>query len=275
MAHGQVIDGQLTIPGAEGFKKPDEPQALAAVTPLAIIQQAVLEGKTDLSVLQGLWAMQKEYEEREARKAFHVAMRKFKENAPEILKNTHVKFTTQKGVTEYDHASLDEVCDKIIPALAEVGITHRWTTPAPVVAGYLRIGCVLTHEMGYSDAPAELEGEADQSGGKNALQARNSTVSYLQRYTLLTASGMAAKNQDDDGQAAGKPPATTKSKMNEKEYKERCEFFPKCSVLTELQDHWHASYGEAKKIGDRDAMEEFNRLKDERKKVLLKDAVKP
>lgn len=261
MAHGQVIDGQLVIPGAEGFKKLDEPQALATVTPLAIIQQAVLEGKTDLSVLQGLWVMQKEYEDREARKAFHAAMKKFKGKAPAILKNTHVKFTTQKGVTEYDHASLDEVCDKIIPALAEVGITHRWTTPAPIVAGYLRIGCVLTHELGYSDAPAELEGEADQSGGKNALQARNSTVSYLQRYTLLTASGMAAKNQDNDG--AGGAPGPKMDDVSEK-----VEFLANASHTSELKNLFEEYSKEAKEIGDKTALLRLIAAKDKRKAEL-------
>src|SRR5207245_959863 len=34
---------------------------------------------------------------------------------------------------------------------------------------------------------------------KNAVQAVGSTVSYLQRYTLLAGTGMAAADQDDDG----------------------------------------------------------------------------
>jgi hypothetical protein len=129
--------------------------------------------------------------------------------------------------------------------------------------------------MGHSEEGAVLEGAPDTSGSKNSIQAVGSTVSYLERYTLLAATGLAAKDQDDDGRG-GAPAGDAKPmpRMDETEYKERCAFFPKCSTVKELHDHWHASYGEAKKIGDRTAMEEFNRLKDERKKSLLKDAVR-
>jgi hypothetical protein len=37
------------------------------------------------------------------------------------------------------------------------------------------------------------------SGSKNAIQAIGSAVTYLQRYTLLSATGLAAKNGDNDG----------------------------------------------------------------------------
>jgi hypothetical protein len=45
----------------------------------------------------------------------------------------------------------------------------------------------------------------DQSGGKNAIQARGSTVTYLQRYTLLSAFGLVAADEDDDGRKGVKP----------------------------------------------------------------------
>lgn len=231
------------------------------VTPMAIIQQAVLEGKTELSVIQGLWEMQKDLEDREAKRAFHAAMKKFKEKAPAILKNAHVKYTTSKGTTEYDHATLDQVCDKIIPALAEVGITHRWTTPAPLAPQNIRIGCVLTHEFGYSDSPAELEGGADDSGGKNSLQARNSTVSYLQRYTLLTACGMTAKNQDNDGKGAdgGK-------RMDD--LQERIEWIANARDSQELRRIYDAAYAKAEELGDAKAIREIIEAKNKKYKDL-------
>ena len=36
------------------------------------------------------------------------------------------------------------------------------------------------------------------SGSKNSIQAVGSTVTYLQRYTLLAVTGLAAKGQDSD-----------------------------------------------------------------------------
>lgn len=47
----------------------------------------------------------------------------------------------------------------------------------------------------------------DTSGSKNAIQAIGSTVTYLQRYTLLSGCGLAAASTDDDGRGAA-PPAT-------------------------------------------------------------------
>ena len=46
-----------------------------------------------------------------------------------------------------------------------------------------------------------LSGPADSSGSKNAIQAIGSTLTYLQRYSLVQMLGLAASN-DDDGAAA-------------------------------------------------------------------------
>jgi len=42
----------------------------------------------------------------------------------------------------------------------------------------------------------------DSSGGKNSIQAIGSTISYLERYTFMAATGLAAKGMDDDGGGA-------------------------------------------------------------------------
>jgi hypothetical protein len=52
-----------------------------------------------------------------------------------------------------------------------------------------------------------LRAGADQSGAKNSIQAIGSTISYLQRYTLKAALGLAAAN-DDDGKASGSTEAS-------------------------------------------------------------------
>jgi hypothetical protein len=44
-----------------------------------------------------------------------------------------------------------------------------------------------------------LESAPDESGGKNSIQAIASAVSYLERYTLLAATGLAVKGMDNDG----------------------------------------------------------------------------
>jgi hypothetical protein len=44
-----------------------------------------------------------------------------------------------------------------------------------------------------------LSSSPDDSGGKNSIQAIGSAVTYLQRYTLLALTGLATREQDNDG----------------------------------------------------------------------------
>lgn len=163
----------------------------AAITPMAMIQIAVQQG-ADIDKLAKLMDLQERWEASESRKAFVSAMSGFKLNPPEIFKNKHVKF----GNTEYDHATLDNVSIAIGEALSRQGLSHRWQTSQ--ADGKIKVTCVITHNMGHSE-DVSLESTADTSGAKNSIQAIGSAVTYLQRYTLLAATGMAVQDQDDDG----------------------------------------------------------------------------
>ena len=52
--------------------------------------------------------------------------------------------------------------------------------------------------MGHQECTS-LSAFPDESGGKNSIQAIGSTVSYLERYTLLSITGLSTQDQDDDG----------------------------------------------------------------------------
>ncbi|HKJ22274.1 MAG TPA: ERF family protein [Gammaproteobacteria bacterium] len=180
----------------------EEPRAVAtnaAVTPMKMLEMAVQQG-ADLDRLEKLMELQERWEKNEARKAFVAALNAFKAAPPTLTKNKHVDFTTQKGRTQYDHATLDHVSEQIGKALAAHGLSHRWDVEQ-LDGGQIRVTCVLTHDAGHSER-VPMQSGADQSGGKNNIQAIGSTVTYLQRYTLLAATGMAVKDQDDDGKGS-------------------------------------------------------------------------
>ena len=160
--------------------------------------------RADLDRLQQLMDLQDRWEANEARKAFVAAMARFKANPPKVEKSTHVRFATQKGVTEYNHATLDQVCSAIAPALSAVGISHRWEVSQE--GNWVTVSCVLTHVQGHSEH-VTMTAPNDTSGNKNAIQSVGSATNYLQRYTLLAATGIAAADTDDDGRGAA-PPAT-------------------------------------------------------------------
>ena len=105
----------------------DQPQTAVAVTPMQMLQLAVEKGAS-VEQLERLMALQERYEANEAKKAFVAAMTKFKATPVWIAKNKDVDFQSSKGRTYYRHATLDNVCDMLVPALSAVGISHRWET---------------------------------------------------------------------------------------------------------------------------------------------------
>ncbi len=48
-----------------------------------------------------------------------------------------------------------------------------------------------------------MEAPADTSGSKNMVQARGSTITYLERYTLCAILGIATADEDMDGRLIG------------------------------------------------------------------------
>lgn len=183
---------------------PIKSAAVQAIEPVSnsdvlmrIIERAASSSDFDIEKLEKLLDVKERWEANEARKAYISALAAFKADPPTIIKNKHVGFNTRDGdKTEYDHATLDQVCNAIAPALSKQGLSHRWNIEQG--EGMIRVTCILTHVMGHSEK-VMLAGGADQSGKKNAIQAVASTVTYLQRYTLLAATGLAARDQDNDG----------------------------------------------------------------------------
>lgn len=167
------------------------------VTPANLLQIAVSQG-ADLEKLSRLMDLQERYEANEARKQYVAAMAAFKLNPPEILKDTRVSYSTSKGQTEYSHASLGNVTNTISAGLSKHGLSAGWSTGQQ--DDKITVRCTVTHSAGHSESTS-LSAVADTSGGKNAIQAIGSTISYLERYTLLAITGLATQDMDNDGQS--------------------------------------------------------------------------
>jgi hypothetical protein len=173
------------------------PVAIHDKSPAAMMLIAIERG-LDLDKVEKAMALQERYEANEARKAYHDAMAGFKANPPEIDKDRHVKFNTAKGVTEYRHASLANVTQKINAALSVHGLSAAWKVNQ--ADKLITVTCTITHRLGHSESTS-LHASPDDSGSKNAIQAVGSTISYLERYTLLALTGLATHEMDDDAGA--------------------------------------------------------------------------
>jgi ERF superfamily len=160
--------------------------------PLANAIQALQAGMS-VEQMRGLMDLQKDWEANEARKAYVADMAEFKRHPPEIYKTKLVAFSG----TEYKHATLGDVTRAVVNELAKHGFSHSWETKQE--NGIITVTCKITHRLGHSESTT-MESSADNSGKKNAIQAISSAVTYLQRYTLLGACGLATMDEvDDDG----------------------------------------------------------------------------
>ena len=169
--------------------------------PVDLLTIAVERGAS-LEYLERLIALKERNDANEARQAFVLAMTGFKREPLDIFKRKQVGYTTKDGeFVGYKHAELADVADVVVPAMARHGLSHRWEVRQE--SNRIHVKCIVTHERGHSES-VELDGAPDSSGKKNGIQQVASTVTYLQRYTLLLATGLATKDQkDDDGAGAG------------------------------------------------------------------------
>ena len=181
-----------------------EPAALqvADTSPAAIMMNALAKG-ADLNQIERMMELQQQWLRYEAEKAYNLALADFKAENIKISKNKLVDFETRTGRTTYMHAELAKVVDAVGPTLSRHGFGWSWKPEQS--GGAIRVSCILRHRLGHQES-VTLEARADESGGKNAIQAIVSTTTYLSRHTLKLITGTAESDddEDDDGAAGGR-----------------------------------------------------------------------
>jgi len=163
------------------------------VTPMMLIDRAQASGAS-IEQMQQLFELQLRYEANEARKAYNKAFASFKSESIQIIKNISVKDGPLKGKK---YADLFAVVNSITPALSRYGLSHTWKLTKDD-KDWIEVTCTIQHELGHSES-VSMGGPPDVGGAKNAIQARASSKSYLERYTLLGITGLASCDQDTDG----------------------------------------------------------------------------
>lgn len=191
---------------------PAGPPPTADLTPMSMIDRAVASGAS-IETLERLMSLQERWEKNQARRAFDEAMAAAKAEIPVILKNRTVDFTGKTGIrTNYRHEDLGEIARTVDPVLARYGLSYRFRTTS-VLNEPVTVTCIVSHRGGHSEENT-LTGPRDDSGNKNAIQAVGSAITFLQRYTLKAALGLAA-SVDDDGRSAGEAETITNEQADE------------------------------------------------------------
>ena len=178
-----------------------KPKLLPSVmTPMDMLNRAVSQG-ANIDVLEKLMGLQERWEANQARKAFDAAVADAKADLPVIIKNA-------TGHNSKKYADFAAIAAAIDPVISKYGLSYRFRT---VQTERIAVTCILSHKSGHSEETT-LCGPPDATGNKNAIQAIGSTLTYLQRYSLVQALGLAASN-DDDANLIDKGPAISADQL--------------------------------------------------------------
>lgn len=156
---------------------------------LSLIERASRDPSVDIAKLEKLLEWRDKTVADQRREAFERELAAAKTEIPVIVRNA----TGHNSKKYADFAGIARVID---PILGQHGLSYRFRT---VQTDKIAVTCIL-YGHGHSEETT-LVGPADASGNKNAIQAIGSTLTYLQRYSLVQMLGIAAAD-DDDGKAA-------------------------------------------------------------------------
>lgn len=165
----------------------------AANSPMGMMLSAIQQGAT-LEQVEKMMDLQERWEKKEAKKSYDAAFASFKAEAVQIIKG---KLITDGPLKGKSHAELCDVVDAVTPALSKHGLSSSWKITKDDPA-WMEVTCYLRHVGGHEES-VSMGGPPDAGGAKNAIQARASTKTYLERYTLKGITGLSERNDDDDG----------------------------------------------------------------------------
>jgi hypothetical protein len=166
-----------------------QPASSGALTPMDMLSHAVERG-ADLDMIEKLMNLQERWEASQARKAFDESISAAKADIPPIER-------TGKGHNDKRYATFAAIARVVDPIISQHGLSYRFRTTQ---GDRISVTCILSHKSGHFEETT-LSGPPDASGSKNAIQAIGSTLTYLQRYSLVQMLGLAAAD-DDDGKAS-------------------------------------------------------------------------
>lgn len=165
------------------------PSESAAI--LSVIERMALNPEISPERVERFIALKRQVDADAARREFDSAIADAKAEITPVLKN-------REGHNGKRYADFAAIASAVDPIITGHGLSYRFRTTQ---SDKISVTCVLSHKAGHFEETT-LSGPADASGSKNAIQAIGSTLTYLQRYTLVQALGLAA-SEDDDGRAAG------------------------------------------------------------------------
>lgn len=228
-------------------------------TVMGLMQIALETGKVEqLQILQDMHFKQ---QGRDAEIEFNEAMNAVQAEIGRIAPDLNNPQTSSK------YASYKALDKALRPAYTKYGLSLSFSEEDCPKPDHVRIICYVSkglHTRIYrKDMPVVTKG-IKGNDMMTLTHATASSDSYARRYLLKDIFNVAIGEGDTDGNISKRKPE------DEQEYQERCKHFDKCLNAEELKEHWMASRAWAREIKDETAVNDFDYLKEKRKKELAK-----
>lgn len=222
---------------------------------MKIIEKAAMDPAFDVAKLEHLLTVRERWAAAEARNAYNEAFSSFKSEAIVVVKNRQV---TDGPLKNKRYAELFSVVNAVTPLLSKYGLSHAWSVKGD--KDWIEVTCTLKHVAGHSES-VTIGGPADTGGAKNAIQARASTITYLERYTLKAICGIAEQEDDSDGNLPG-------GQMSESVLADHLAAIDTAEDEKILMSAFGKAWKAAETLNDMRAMKKLGEHKEARKRVV-------
>ena len=196
---------ETSVQKIESASVPVAPASGESAALISMIERAARDPNVDLDKMERLFAMHAAIEARRAKAAYIAALSAMQPALPIIGKRGEIARTSKddagkkQAAKSTKYARWEDVVEAIAPVLARHGfsISFRIKQEARV-----EVTAVLGHRDGHCEETS-MSLPIDDSGAKNNMQGWGSSVSYGKRYTAFALLNIVARDEDDDGKAAG------------------------------------------------------------------------
>lgn len=224
--------------------------AMIPTNPAEMLYLAMSRG-SGMDEIQKFMDLKDRWEASEARKAFVLAMSRFKANDIHVSRDrVNIQYSSR-------YTTLGNLVSTVTPFLSQNGLSASWDIDQS--SAKIKVICIITHSMGHSES-VWMEAPPDNSGAKNPIQQIKSTITYLKACTFESICGLASTdaNLDDDGNGSHQRAPVRDSKGVEVppiDTEAECARIAAAKTMPELVQIFNSAFAIAQKGKDRPAMD--------------------
>lgn len=180
-------------------------QILAALTKTAVALSGKEGGSEQVAIMERLWTMQKDAEDRQAAREFGIAKVAVAMELPAIPRTKTREFIDKHGALQSTkYADLDDIEGVLDPICRKFGLTKEYTTETDA-RGWAAQVLTVRHVSGHKEVYKSPFMPLDTTGSKNNNQGAGSTAKYGRRYGVIGAFNIYHVDEDLDGETVTGP----------------------------------------------------------------------